>query len=817
MKQDPPPVPPQDGIVILPFGRYFAAQTDMLTKEGFKAVAPIDGVSPFSAVGDPDPAMQRFAQDDRTNDRVLTDVTKGLDRSLASAQADYLVIDNSTALLKHRKIDGRWYAVVPGEPTSFTDMLWNRQSTGTRSLATSLYRNGFTDDLRNTYDAFIAACLAQFHASRIILVRSHCARFWVDEDGAVRPTNVDRAGARFLDELDEYFAAKTGCRVALAALRHVPRSVQWQRPEGGFRRAIEEEIVSLCTQSSATSGAPAPRSVLASSRFSAADHIVRATRRGRQVNGARLQRYFATGPVTFDDLLSLAYLQQQPQNAATSTMVRRCLRVLVNREDNPYPLANTRERFDGSLQALRRWPWRSVPIGRGDPWRPQIAIQCGSVVLRFSDDGQIRRTILNRVEPSDATAIVEGRVALTPQNLMAAIASWPMYIERARHGIRDAPTAVVSSSAELIDSCYWLDWATVFKNENVRIARTNRHKSRTAPPLARTDLSFVFDPNTRIYTVAGGLMDQVTYIALFEELCRRHELQCYIDDLRYVWWQSHNGFEASRLAPHLENARITRLISPVLVESFREDVVRTRLPWVYSQSRTWFDFGLREAVVVTWDHVNSRRLVELNPPFAVHIYKERQELEGLIVSPPSTVSFFTTQQRVPIAPESADAIRRVFNYRHLRPTEMDSEVAQLTNALHSSPHVALHIRRGDYLNKHFDKSSWHAQQDHYIRAIEFLISSELGTSRFNLAVFSDDLRFVESHASDYGIDLVSGHIRFVRGNGHYKSIFDSYLMSLCPVIVGSVGSFAATTSLLADPPSIFIRARPGDVRVQWRR
>ena len=60
-------------------------------------------------------------------------------------------------------------------------------------------------------------------------------------------------------------------------------------------------------------------------------------------------------------------------------------------------------------------------------------------------------------------------------------------------------------------------------------------------------------------------------------------------------------------------------------------------------------------------------------------------------------------------------------------------------------------------------------------------------------------------------------MRFIRGDNHYKSIFDSYLMSLCPIIVGSVGAFAATTSLLADPPCVFIRARPEAVRVQWRR
>jgi hypothetical protein len=42
-------------------------------------------------------------------------------------------------------------------------------------------------------------------------------------------------------------------------------------------------------------------------------------------------------------------------------------------------------------------------------------------------------------------------------------------------------------------------------------------------------------------------------------------------------------------------------------------------------------------------------------------------------------------------------------------------------------------------------------------------------------------------------------------------------MSLCPVIVGSVGFFAATTSLLADPPGVFIRAWPQGLRLEWRR
>lgn len=121
------------------------------------------------------------------------------------------------------------------------------------------------------------------------------------------------------------------------------------------------------------------------------------------------------------------------------------------------------------------------------------------------------------------------------------------------------------------------------------------------------------------------------------------------------------------------------------------------------------------------------------------------------------------------------------------------------------------------MHPHFDTGGWHAQQSHYVEAIDYLINHEYRTSDFDVAVFSDDIEFVAASLSEYGLDRVTGTVRFMRGNSHYKSIFDSYLMSLCPIIVGSVGSFAATTSLLADPPSTFIRARPESTEVVWRR
>jgi hypothetical protein len=804
------------GTVILPFGRYFAGRADMLTRDGFKTIVPIDSISPFSAVGEPDPEMQCFADSKRVNERVKIDVRKDLAARLAEADAQFLVVDNSTALLLHREVNGRLYTLLAGEETDLMDALWNSDAEQARSLAFKVSQVGFTDSLRSTYDSFIRVCLDSFDPARIILVRSHCPRFWITEEGKIAPTNVDRRDARLLEALDDYFIEQTGCRVSDATLAHFPSAVQWQTFDHRLRRAIEADLVELCTphpggdasEPLGTVLVPGPR------KASAGDYVVGAFRENRPVDKNRLLEYFTTGGASYDDLLALAYLEQC-HPGGDDDLIRTCVRHAVA-DAGSYPLGVTRRGFDRSLRALRRWRWRSLRLPRGELWTPQITVPCASVVFRFLGDGAIQRVPVSQVAVSEADAVVDGRVPVTPLNLSSVLGSWAVYLERGRRGITAAPHVVVSDVDELVDTCSWIDWAEVLDNERVVII-TDPDGVPARAPEAKTDLSFVFDRNTRICTIGGGLMDQVTHIALWDDLCTPQGLDYYIEDFRYIWWRSHNGFEASRLAPDLERRRITRLVSQPLIESFREEAAKTRLPWAFNQSRAWYDLGLHEATVVTLDYINSRRLMEIGPEFPVRVYAEAEELAGLIREPPSPVCFYTTQQRMPIAAESAVAVRRVFSYHHLESSGLDPDVARTADLLRIAPHVAFHVRRGDFLHPHFDTGGWHSQQSHYIEAIGFLIESELGTNDFNVAVFSYDLEFVAAHLSNYGLDQVTGEVRFIRGNTHFKSIFDSYLMSLCPVIVGSVGSFAATTSLLGDPPGVFIRARPEAVRVEWRR
>ena len=283
--------------------------------------------------------------------------------------------------------------------------------------------------------------------------------------------------------------------------------------------------------------------------------------------------YFAAGGASYDDLLALAYLEQSDPGS-DGELIRTCVQSAVA-DPGSHPLAVTRQRFDRSLRALRRWPWgplgglrglargslrtepprlavglaawcrgrlgrprhrrssrlRALPAGGGAPSssRPESCgprrsrCPCGSVVLRFLGDGSIQRVPVSpgrrcrRPKQSSRAGC-----PVTPLNLLDVLGSWPIYLERGRRGITAAPRVVVSDVDELVDSCSWIDWAQVLDNERVVITTPDPAAcSGSAGPKPRPTCRSSSTRTSGSCTVGGGLMDQVTHIALFDDLCRR--------------------------------------------------------------------------------------------------------------------------------------------------------------------------------------------------------------------------------------------------------------------------------------------------------
>ena len=161
-------------------------------------------------------------------------------------------------------------------------------------------------------------------------------------------------------------------------------------------------------------------------------------------------------------------------------------------------------------------------------------------------------------------------------------------------------------------------------------------------------------------------------------------------------------------------------------------------------------------------------------------------------------------------------LHEVFDFAALPYEAMNEQTRAARERLLAEPSVALHIRRGDYVRD--DRPGWHAETDHYRQAVEFVARSEKfkALRPLNLVVFSDDPAFVRERHVELGLDFADGFVMVVDWNTHFQSVYDSYLMSLCRVIIGAVGGFAATTALLARTPTYFVRAAPEGPRLVWQ-
>lgn len=769
-----------------------------------KTCEPIAGVSPFSAGDRADETVGFFADAPRTTSRAKVDVQKSIRKTFADSGADYLVIDNTSALMHLREMRGRYYTLDGAEHSDLMDWLGNDDPARAAAETVRPVQLGLTERLLQLYDAFIDDCLASFGASRILLIRSHVARFRVSAGTPLSVTNADDATERFLSELDARFARRTGCVVLDALCDWLPESDNWTAPDPAARVLMEAAI------SEAVRGVVPTRIADWVRPKSPAALIAWYLRREVPVDEEGLAMAFTTATVSPGDLAALAALSASgPENRAIAA---RCARLVVQ-DPASRLVSRSVDRAQASLDAVTGSDLNALPLPASYRLEPHIRVDTGqNVVICIRADGSIERVDFEDAESELAAG--DSATSLSVRQLLPALNSLEGYLARAERGDSSAFRVTVSSVEELLDSCTWLDWGDILGAENVSVSAP---ASEVAEARAKTDLAFLFDPDVRLVTVGGGLMDQVQHLSLYANLSAEAGTSYVIDDLRYTWWRSHNGFEADRLAPDLRRRRLTQILPQRLVERFRVVIEETTpQAWLYRQADAWHRLGLRGAVVVTKNEANARKYIASRPAFPVLVYRTHEELQAFITDPPAKFAMFMSQDGIPRTRASSEKISELFDYRHLVDGSVPDRVAEMATKIAERPCAAIHVRRGDYLHAAFDRDGWHGGVSHYREAIENLRAGEYGDQIRNVAVFSDDLAFVREHAHEYGLDLLEGEVFYVEGNRHFDSIYDSYLISRCDVVIGSVGFFSLMSALLADPVPTFVTARPGNVTTLWQ-
>ncbi|WP_068080886.1 alpha-1,2-fucosyltransferase [Polycladidibacter stylochi] len=173
-----------------------------------------------------------------------------------------------------------------------------------------------------------------------------------------------------------------------------------------------------------------------------------------------------------------------------------------------------------------------------------------------------------------------------------------------------------------------------------------------------------------------------------------------------------------------------------------------------------------------------RRLRRFWPAYRIHVNAEKlwkQDIEDFYIEAPGYADGFFQQYC------HASSIRPILlsELKLLGPIQPEREkLAQMAAAQNS---VALHIRRGDYLDKDVSKAFGNCTLDYYFRAMEHM-QQQLEDPRF--MVFSDDTDWAQHHL---GERLDVHIVQLLEDERDYE---DLVLMSLCKHHIIANSSFS---------------------------
>lgn len=138
------------------------------------------------------------------------------------------------------------------------------------------------------------------------------------------------------------------------------------------------------------------------------------------------------------------------------------------------------------------------------------------------------------------------------------------------------------------------------------------------------------------------------------------------------------------------------------------------------------------------------------------------------------------------------------------PEITDERNLQYMKKITASPSIAIHIRRGDYINLNmaFDSNFYQLCIDAFM--VQY-------GANWHLFVFSDDIPWCKEHAEEMHFDIFKQGITFVEGNIHGENYRDMQLMSRCKAMILSNSAFCYLAALLNTDREIILNLTDRDI------
>lgn len=826
-------------IRIQTIGSFLDILGNILEPMGIEIESSITGCSPLAMAGERDERFLKYNDDPQLPMRTALNIRKNLGSMLSrdpdkfcqnynmqpmgknmrtKNTSEYIVFMNTSIATPIYERNGAVYSEEEGITSFIKDLR------GDTRYVKRAFPFGGDFNWRFYYDKFIDAILNEYDHDHIILVRTNCAQ-WFMENKALGAFGERSSRFRALvSEMDDYFIEKTGCLTVMEHYCHIPPA---NHPQAWFPfvhmskntlRHIAKEIcnvVRVNDRGAYVSAVKRGNDLSAWLRGRLSSETLRENRtEAERINAdrmtldeikslkdtnaffgalARLEKFIANkGAYTLSDyaleLLNDAAALDERLDLELVNLYLQYFRLDINdllavyklysRSDrkndfrkiavtilnNPdcAPVNSARKFKNDNIAFLEKYPYLQENLKGSSNDRLYIGLEDNMFLTLNANDSECFCLLDDKIcNTVDYLKVIADGMMCPVECADALTYNCDYYIEKARAGAGDKPTYLTfESEREFVDSLNYIDYCGLLENERFVFVIGDKNIAEPQEYTPITNLTELMDPDLVTVRLHSGLGDQLCHYVMGQLVEDFGGRKVIYDDYCPLF----NGCEIPKIAK-----RPITLLSTMLSQRLVETIGGQSFDKLYlkiSESSVMASLS----PYLNYDKYNTfyarrcfRDLITVKIPY-MHIY-------GLL-RPYNWRKFFDFSLR---------------NYVEFPPLVRETHI-ELVKKMRSCDSVVIHIRRGDYLVA-YQNNGHKPNYGFFVEAVRKLLTIPDYPNK-KYFIFSDDLPWCKTHLNEIGLDLIgNSEIIYVDGNEADESFRDMQLMTYGKIMIGGNSGF----------------------------
>lgn len=740
-------------------------------------------------------------------------------------EADYIIVDNTSALRSVIKYNGTFYTQKwPKTPFS------NFVSTQSDANMILPWDTDSSYNWRYYYDSYIDAILSEYQSEQIILIKSPYSKFYYENEELHQFENLNSKQGAFINRLDDYFTERTGCYVIDDLCSRIP--MQYLNPHGyPYGNALgrwEDDVVdhlnkildgkrksfasgsiysSLIAKninrkvrddkktdlSDLTVKAEYQRAVSSKNLFtgeltelgqfvekeyhSISDYLDSCSVENIEPDIKLVEMYTKYFKCDLNDILSIFALYSLCEDEKRDAFKNIICNIFNS--DSSAPIKKCVDLYNENISFLNNYKYIDKSVLNNSKIKKKYIRICDNAWVVIESGAKYSMNIVNNIietEKFDYDEIIKNGCICSVKFADELTYCYDYYIEKAKKGFGSMPTYLSFTECDdLYDSLCYINYSDLLKNDNFVFAISEDKPDCPKNYVPTVDFTEMIDSDLVIIKLFNGLGDQFCYLMLGTVINKYTGRKVLYDD---TWCMDFNGLEVDKFSKYEMN-----LLSKKLSYRLKS----------FEIGKTYKNLFLKISPHFTYFVVDYNRYISFAEGNSCFI--GGKDLEKFI----STIIPYTYY----------DSLLRIENLRNYYDFEFSDYVQfppfvkqshiDLSNKMMSSDSVVIHVRRGDYVSTGRDVG-----EEYYIEAIEKVMSiSDYKNKIF--FVFSDDINWCKENPDKLGLNQVGEcEIVYVDSNKGEESYRDIQLMSYGKVMIIGPSYFPVISALYNKNLEVFM-------------